>query len=124
MVFCPFSGINVPRPAYKPHSVLPGKPGMGDHLSGTRLSVCLLQLTRDNSFLAETGRRAASREPAFALSLLSLAPGGGCLAAGIAASAGGLLHRLFTLTLTPDPSPVGKEFGVRAVIFCGPIRQV
>jgi len=30
-------------------------------------------------------------------SLLGLAPGGGCLAARIAADAGGLLHRLFTL---------------------------
>ena len=32
------------------------------------------------------------------LRLLGLAPGGGCLAAGIAAGAGGLLHHLFTLT--------------------------
>ena len=31
-------------------------------------------------------------------SLLGLAPGGGCLAACIAAVAGGLLHRLFTIT--------------------------
>ncbi len=31
-------------------------------------------------------------------SLLGLAPGGGCLAARIAANAGGLLHRLFTMT--------------------------
>jgi hypothetical protein len=97
---------------------------MGDHLSGTRLSVCLVQLTRGCGFLTETGRRAVSREPAFALLLLSLAPGGGCLAAAIADSAGGLLHHLFTLTLTPDPFPEGKEFEVRAVIFCGPIRQV
>jgi hypothetical protein len=43
-------------------------------------------------------------------SLLGLAPGGGCLAACIAAGAGGLLHRLFTLALTgslflwPDPA--------------------
>jgi hypothetical protein len=50
--------------------------------------------------------------------LLGLAPGGGCLAASIAAGAGGLLHHLFTLTpervrggrfLWPDPqvSPPG-----------------
>ena len=32
------------------------------------------------------------------LSLLGLAPGGGCLAAHIAARAGGLLHHHFTLT--------------------------
>ena len=31
-------------------------------------------------------------------SLLGLAPAGGCLAAGIAAGAGGLLHHLFTMT--------------------------
>src|SRR3990172_3837371 len=50
-----------------------------------------------------------------ALPLLGLAPGGGCLAAGIAAGAGGLLHHLFILTegstapasgmfLWPDPA--------------------
>ncbi len=33
------------------------------------------------------------------LPLLDLAPCGGCLAAGITASAGGLLHHLFTLTI-------------------------
>src|SRR3989304_6693850 len=49
------------------------------------------------------------------LPLLGLAPGGGCLAAGIAAGAGGLLHHLFILTegstaptsgmfLWPDPA--------------------
>jgi hypothetical protein len=32
------------------------------------------------------------------MSLLGLAPGGGCLANGIAAAAGGLLHHLFTVT--------------------------
>ena len=42
--------------------------------------------------------------------LLGLAPGEGCLATGIAADPGGLLHHLFTLT------PIG------AVIFCGPVR--
>jgi len=43
-----------------------------------------------------------SAEPALASGdaflLFDLAPEGGCLAAGITASAGGLLHRLFTLT--------------------------
>ncbi len=32
------------------------------------------------------------------MSLLGLAPGGGCLAVPIAGRAGGLLHRLFTVT--------------------------
>jgi hypothetical protein len=56
------------------------------------------------------GRRAASRLTA--LLLLGLAPGSGYLAARLAASAGGLLHRRFTLT---DCS---------AYCFCGPMRQV
>jgi hypothetical protein len=59
----------------------------------------LVQPTQD--FDLRTGREASSL-----LSLLGLAPGGGCLAACIAAGAGGLLHtqrfsglcRLFTLT--------------------------
>jgi len=38
------------------------------------------------------------------LRLLGLAPGGGCLAAGIAAGAGGLLHHLFTLTAFTEES--------------------
>jgi hypothetical protein len=42
--------------------------------------------------LPETERRAAS------MSLLGLAPGGGYLASGITAAAGGLLHHLFTVT--------------------------
>ncbi len=45
-------------------------------------------------------------------SLLGLAPGGGCLAAYIAVDAGGLLHRLFTVTSLPERS--------EAVYFCGP----
>ena len=60
------------------------------------------------------------------LPLLDLAPGGGYLAADIAAHAGGLLHHLFTLTLS-DPSPKSIGFGGSwegAVCFCGPIRQV
>ena len=60
----------------------------------------LMQPTQD--FDLRTGREASSL-----LSLLGLAPGGGCLAACIAAGAGGLLHtqrfsglcRLFTLTV-------------------------
>jgi hypothetical protein len=44
-------------------------------------------------------------------SLLDLAPGGGYQAAHIAARAGGLLHHLFTLTLTPALSQKEKEKG-------------
>src|SRR5512142_1741469 len=44
-------------------------------------------------------------------SLFDLALDGGCLAARIAAGAGGLLHHLFTMTVACAP----------AVVFCGPI---
>jgi len=54
---------------------------------------------RGSSSLPETQEeRAAPRPHKWALPLLGLAPGGGCLAADIAADAGGLLHHLFTLT--------------------------
>ena len=46
------------------------------------------------------------------LLLLGLAPGGGYLAANIAACAGGLLHHHFTLTpspLAPLPKGEGKK---------------
>jgi len=62
--------------------------------------------------------------PPKGLPLLDLAPGGGYLAADIAARAGGLLHHLFTLTLSPPPIH-WMEGGLEgAVCFCGPIRQV
>jgi hypothetical protein len=88
-----------PRSIYKPHSVrqrtrftpertpassLPRC--LGDHLSGTAVSRRLEQPTRTSN---ETSRLSI---------LLGLAPNRGCLAAGIAACAGGLLHHLFTLT--------------------------
>src|SRR5512144_292802 len=53
------------------------------------------------------------KERAAPSSLFDLALDGGCLAARIAADAGGLLHHLFTIT--------GR---FPAVIFCGPIRQI
>jgi len=53
---------------------------------GQRSRVSSVQPTRNSD---ATSRR---------LFLLGLAPGGGCLAAGIAARAGGLLHHLFSLT--------------------------
>ncbi len=46
-------------------------------------------------------RRAVSHRPQTISSLLGLAPGGGYLATRITARAGGLLHHLFTITLTP-----------------------
>ncbi len=56
--------------------------------------------------------------------LLGLAPGGGYLAADIAANAGERLTRLFTLAPSPCSLRVG-EVGVEgAVCFCGPIQQV
>jgi len=60
--------------------------------------------------------------------LLGLAPGGGCLAAGIAAGAGGLLHHLFTLTLHAWRAggrflwPCPRDFPARALpdtVLCG-----
>ena len=59
-------------------------------------------------------RRAISRRPQTASSLLGLAPSGGYLATHITARAGGLLHHLFTLTTSCEI----------AVCFCGPFRQV
>jgi hypothetical protein len=45
-------------------------------------------------------RRAVSHRPRTISPLLGLAPGGGCLAVCITANAGGLLHHLFTITIT------------------------
>jgi len=61
-------------------------------------------------------RRAVSHRPQTISSLLGLAPGGGYLAARITAHAGGLLHHLFTITLTPK----GGELFVSVAL----IRQV
>ncbi len=79
-----------------PCFVLAGR--FSDHLS--------VQSTRGLSFPKEGLERAAP------LSLFDLALDGGCLAAHIAAGAGGLLHHLFTMTgmnpgcpfLWPDPT--------------------
>ena len=64
-------------PVYAPKSFLPAL-CLDDHLS--------VQPTRDSNDASRVS------------SLLGLAPGGGYLAADIAAGAGGLLHRLFTIT--------------------------
>ena len=71
-----------PRLADKPYSVLRvriylGCPSRGSSLRSTR----------------------RSNEPSRFSLLFDLAPEGGCLAASITAGTGGLLHRLFTLTL-------------------------
>ena len=78
--------------------------------------------------IEETIRKLKS---AILLSLLGLAPGGGCLATRITASAGGLLHHLFTLAERGD-SIVESSLGPfsilysrsSVVIFCGPIQRV
>ena len=88
-------------PAYKPRSVQPDgsartrlavPTSVGNHPSGPARRRGALaaypELGRDEQPLAH--ERASF--------LLGLAPGGGCLAAGIAVGAGGLLHHLFTLT--------------------------
>lgn len=67
-------------------------------------------------------KRAASRRPKTASSLLGLAPGGGCLAARIAADAGGLLHHLFTIaTLTASH---GEKGAGRQSVSVALFRQV
>jgi len=111
----------MPRLVYKPHSVqreswvyapngfVPNS-RLGDHLSRRRVAAPLKRPTRD--WLPPEGE--AHEEASHLLpsedgsSLLGLAPGGGYLAARITADAGGLLHRLFTLT------PEGAD------CFCGP----
>lgn len=55
------------------------------------------------------------------LFLLNLAPGGGYLAACIAARAGGLLHRLFTMT--PCHLTRGSLFSVTLFQQVAPLRD-
>lgn len=90
-----------PGPVYTAYRVILSRRHLGDHLSGTAVSGRLVQPTRDSNGAGRTS------------SLLGLAPDRGCLAAGIAARAGGLLHHLFTMTRT----------AALAVCFCGPVRQ-
>ena len=84
----------------------PARRRLGNHLSGPA--------RHRGARAAYPGLKESEPPPARrrASPLLGLAPGGGCLAAGIAAGAGGLLHHLFTLT----PAEAG------AVVFCGPLR--
>ena len=104
--------LTIFRPAYKPHSVQRGFPvyarpfteakGHGVRPVPSRLDGHLsVQPTRN------------SNDASSVSSLLGLAPGGGYLAARIAADAGGLLHHLFTMTTSP-PAPLqrGAEGGL------------
>ena len=111
-----------PRPACKPHSVHAGRPAPMTISLGRELPHTSCSLPE----AADLAIQVTSRHLPMGLPLLDLAPGGGYLAAGVTAHAGGLLHHLFTLTLS-DPSPKSLGFGGSwegAVCFCGPIRQV
>ncbi len=80
------------RSACKPRSVQQrwrSQRRLGDHLSGTHVTVRLVQPTQDSDGTSST------------LSLLGLAPDGVCLAASVARSAGVLLPHRFTLTNFP-----------------------
>ena len=68
-------------------------------------------------------------ERAAPLPLLDLAFGGGYLAARVATDAGGLLHRLFTLTRLVDwwlenQFPVPPIYQPGGLLFCGPFPRV
>jgi hypothetical protein len=73
-------------------------------------------------YLGRTSRPASCSLPgthngtSSSLSLLSLAPGWGYLAADVATRAGGLLHHHFTLT-------AHASMGL-AVCFCGPVQEI
>ena len=77
--------------AYKPHSVKYWFPVYTLRLLPGPHAWAIISLSSLPGTNNEAGRFS---------SLLGLAPDGGCLAARIAADAGGLLHRLFTMTLS------------------------
>ncbi len=87
----PAGNCTAPKPACKPRSVQ-GPPvapvvPLGGHLSGTRVTARLKRPTRSLVGASST------------LPLLGLAPGGVCLAARVATSAGVLLPHRFTLAV-------------------------
>ncbi len=84
------------RSVCKPHSVRRGAQVYARRLRPCRLASAIIHLCS----LPET--RAERAAPS---SLLDLAPDGGYLAARIAANAGGLLHRLFTMTGAQTSAP-------------------
>jgi len=87
----------MPERADKPNSVPPVSLGGGDHLSGMEVALHLLRPTR-------RPERAALRPESLAF-LFGLAPNGVCLAGPVTWTAGGLLHRRFTLTGSPHGLP-------------------
>jgi hypothetical protein len=92
-----------PRPAYKPHSVCRPTVCPATIYLG-RKSPCTSSSPPGTRRLQAKGTSSTSTSLRRPLSLLGLAPGGGCLAARIAADAGGLLHHLFTLAPSPPPN--------------------
>ncbi len=100
------------EPAYRPGSVHPLARG-GGHPSRTVVADGLVRSTREH----RTGRpQSLAQEPrALAQLPLDLAPGGVYQAAQVTPSAGGLLHRRFTLTS-------GRVR--RRSIFCGTVPRV
>ena len=104
-----------PRTIYKPHSVQHNVPVRSSLWAACRhTALAAYPELVSSQRRAHIRRRTASRRPKTTLFLLGLAPGGGYLATHITARAGGLLHHLFTLTVSCET----------AVCFCGPIRQV
>ena len=89
------------RSVYKPHFVSELRRFTPERLHPCRIVSAIIYLCS----LPET-----QKERAAPLSLLDLAPDGGCLAAHIAVNAGGLLHHLFTLTVVPRKAHFGYLF--------------
>ena len=109
---------NILRPAYKPHSVRRG-------FVGLRSKGVPSQLSRLGGHLSRRPTR-DSNDASSVSSLLGLAPDGGCLAARIAADAGGLLRRLFTITALRRLSvsvalfrQVAPSRGFPGAVLCG-----
>jgi len=87
-----FKGEIVGEPACRPGSVPPLARG-GGHPSGTAVAGSLVQPTREHrTGSPQTLAQGTAGSP------LDLAPGGVYRAAAVTCGAGGLLHRLFTLT--------------------------
>jgi len=88
--------LSVFRLAYKPHSVQRLIPVYANPSPKLRIKASS-RTARLCDHLSQQPTQDSSEASRF-LSLLGLAPGGGYLAARIAANAGGLLHHLFTIT--------------------------
>ena len=104
-----FKGEIVGEPACRPGSVPPLARG-GGHPSGTAVAGSLVQPTREHrTGSPQTLAQGTAGSP------LDLAPGGVYRAAAVTCGAGGLLHRLFTLT-----SALARGRSV----FCGTVPRV